>query len=125
MVNQVQTTVYPIDSVPIGIMYAPLLLRIAASNGAVNFANNELVWLHVLAACLVDLILITRFKNVVLSYSLPKSFVQKLKFTEFKLTVTATNLWTLTNYLGLDPEVGISDDPKKTGQDSNQTPVSR
>jgi TonB-linked SusC/RagA family outer membrane protein len=66
-----------------------------------------------------------RLKNVIISYSLPKTLIQKLRLTDLKLTLTATNLWTLTNYLGQDPEVSISDNWKTTGQDSNQTPVSR
>ena len=47
-----------------------------------------------------------RLKNVTLSYSVPKSILNKTKiFTGARLFATARNLWTVTNYMGIDPEV--------------------
>jgi hypothetical protein len=52
-----------------------------------------------------------RLKNVSLSYVLPKSMIKdKIKV---KVFVSATNLWTITKYTGIDPEasnVGSSSD---------------
>jgi hypothetical protein len=43
-----------------------------------------------------------RLKNISLSYSLPKDM---LKFASLKLTVSAQNLLTITDYIGFDPEI--------------------
>jgi TonB-linked SusC/RagA family outer membrane protein len=45
-----------------------------------------------------------RLKNVTLSYNLPSSFLKKLKLSSARVYVSGTNLWTLTNYTGYDPE---------------------
>jgi TonB-linked SusC/RagA family outer membrane protein len=46
-----------------------------------------------------------RFKNITLGYNLPKSLVGKIGLNNFRVFVTATNVFTLTNYSGYDPEV--------------------
>lgn len=47
-----------------------------------------------------------RLKNVQLGYSLPKAVVQKAHIQKLRFYVSATNLLTITNYSGYDPEVG-------------------
>lgn len=46
-----------------------------------------------------------RFKAVTLGYRFPKSITEKLKITELRFYATGENLFTITNYSGLDPEV--------------------
>ncbi|MFY0606534.1 MAG: TonB-dependent receptor [Cyclobacteriaceae bacterium] len=46
-----------------------------------------------------------RLKNVSLGYNLPTDFIQKLGLSSARLSVSAQNLLTITNYSGLDPEV--------------------
>ncbi len=46
-----------------------------------------------------------RLKNFTLGYTLPKSLSQKFMVERLRVYVGATNLWTLTNYPGWDPEV--------------------
>ena len=46
-----------------------------------------------------------RLKNITLGYSLPKSSTSKIKITNLRVFVTATNVLTITNYSGYDPEV--------------------
>lgn len=46
-----------------------------------------------------------RVKDITLSYNLPASLLNKFKLTRFQPYITATNLFTLTKYLGFDPEV--------------------
>ncbi len=56
-----------------------------------------------------------RFKNIQLGYSLPKTLLTKTKaFTSARVYVAATNLFRITKYTGLDPEV------VSYGSDSNQ-----
>ena len=47
-----------------------------------------------------------RLKNVQLGYTLPTTLVRKAKIEKIRIYVSATNLWTLTDYSGFDPEVG-------------------
>ncbi|WP_418409910.1 SusC/RagA family TonB-linked outer membrane protein [Alistipes sp.] len=50
-----------------------------------------------------------RMKNISLSYSFPKSLIQKSGFlSAAKIYVTGRNLWTITDFEGYDPEVGYS-----------------
>ncbi|MBW1654111.1 SusC/RagA family TonB-linked outer membrane protein [Flavobacterium quisquiliarum] len=47
-----------------------------------------------------------RLKNVVLGYSLPKSFLEKAHIDGLRLYVSGQNLWTLSHFVsGYDPEV--------------------
>jgi TonB-linked SusC/RagA family outer membrane protein len=46
-----------------------------------------------------------RLKQVTLSYNLPMSIVSKTRMNKINVFVQALNLWTLTNYAGIDPEV--------------------
>lgn len=50
-----------------------------------------------------------RLKNVALGYTLPKKWTDKMKIGNVRLYATGTNLWTLTNYTGGDPEVSTFD----------------
>jgi TonB-linked SusC/RagA family outer membrane protein len=46
-----------------------------------------------------------RLKNLSFGYSIPRKYLTRVNLTSAKLYVSATNLWTLTNYSGYDPEV--------------------
>ncbi|QRR01335.1 SusC/RagA family TonB-linked outer membrane protein [Dyadobacter sandarakinus] len=45
-----------------------------------------------------------RLKNITLGYNLPAVALKKIGLANLRLYVSATNLWTLTNYSGYDPE---------------------
>lgn len=59
-----------------------------------------------------------RLKNLQLSYSLPDNIVKKMKMRAFKVYFSATNVFTITKYGGLDPEVG-----KSSGKESNNLSI--
>lgn len=46
-----------------------------------------------------------RIKNVTLGYNFNKKWVQKVGMKSARLFATAQNLWTFTQYFGMDPEV--------------------
>ncbi len=46
-----------------------------------------------------------RLKNLTLGYTLPNSLTNRFFVERLRIYVGATNLWTLTNYTGWDPEV--------------------
>ena len=45
-----------------------------------------------------------RLKMVTLSYTLPPSILDNIKLDAVRFSISATNLWTLTKFPGLDPE---------------------
>ena len=50
-----------------------------------------------------------RLKNLSIGYSLNKDLIAKLKLNNLRFYVSGTNIWTLTNYSGADPEVNSLD----------------
>jgi len=48
-----------------------------------------------------------RIKNIQLTYTVPSSFVSKLKLSSLQLYVQGQNLFTFTNYKGLDPDINL------------------
>jgi len=49
-----------------------------------------------------------RFKNISLAYYVPKKMLKKVGIENLKLYVNVQNMWTITKYTGLDPEIGAS-----------------
>ena len=47
-----------------------------------------------------------RLKNLMLSYTFPVRLINKIGFSNFRIFVSAENLFTITKYQGFDPEVG-------------------
>lgn len=60
-----------------------------------------------------------RLKNITLSYTFPKQWLQKAQIENARLYVSCENVATITGYSGFDPEVGIN------GIDQNRYPISR
>jgi len=65
-----------------------------------------------------------RVKNVQIGYNFADSFSKRLKASQLRVYVGAQNLFTLTGYSGLDPEIG-SADPKLNGIDQGYYPQAR
>ena len=67
-----------------------------------------------------------RFKNIQLGYSIPKALLDKAKvFQSARVYVAATNLFRITQYTGLDPEVVSYGDPSSqlfAGNDPGNIP---
>jgi TonB-linked SusC/RagA family outer membrane protein len=57
-----------------------------------------------------------RIRNVTLGYSLPKSITNKLKTGAVRIYGTANNLFTITNYSGFDPEIGMDNNGLDVGR---------
>lgn len=54
-----------------------------------------------------------RLKNIQLGYTFPKKWVNKLSVSNLRVYASATNLFTITSYDGLDPEVRVKLQVKK------------
>lgn len=57
-----------------------------------------------------------RIRNITLGYSLPKSLTNKLKAGNVRLYATANNLFTITDYSGFDPEIGMDNNGLDVGR---------
>lgn len=58
-----------------------------------------------------------RLKTVQLSYTLPQRWVDRLRLEQVQVYVSGQNLWTLTGYSGLDPEVSTRNSALTPGYD--------
>lgn len=58
----------------------------------------------VLSTAIIEDASYLRLKNITLGYNLPSKVVSKVKMSNLRVYASATNLWTLTNYSGYDPE---------------------
>ncbi|MFQ3305616.1 MAG: TonB-linked SusC/RagA family outer membrane protein [Polaribacter sp.] len=65
-----------------------------------------------------------RLKNIQLGYSLPETVLEKIKMSSLRLYVQATNLFTITGYDGIDPEV-IQGSNLTLGVDNQTYPFSQ
>ena len=65
-----------------------------------------------------------RLKNVQIGYTLPENVIEKIGSDSVRFYVQATNLFTITDYSGFDPEV-IAYDNLSLGIDSRLYPVSK
>jgi hypothetical protein len=67
-----------------------------------------------------------RFKTIKLAYTLPKNIVNKVGVQNMVVYVNIQNVWTITNYTGLDPEVGASQTSDNVfGLDNGRYPLPR
>jgi TonB-linked SusC/RagA family outer membrane protein len=66
-----------------------------------------------------------RLQNVVLGYSIPKTLLDKAKIANARIFVQIQNALTVTNYKGLDPELGVLNNGVSTGIDNNVSPLNR
>ena len=65
-----------------------------------------------------------RMKNIELGYTLPKATISRLGLTKCRIYVNAQNVWTLTDYSGIDPEVGRGD-VRNLGIDRSFYPINK
>jgi TonB-dependent starch-binding outer membrane protein SusC len=67
-----------------------------------------------------------KFKNLSVGYTLPPSLLSKYAISRFRVYVSSQNLFTITKYTGLDPEIGIRNgNATQNGVDNGTYPSSR
>ena len=66
-----------------------------------------------------------RLKTVSIGYNIPQSLLKKAKISAFRVYVSGQNLWTITNYSGLDPEVSAYNSVLTGGFDYSTYPRAR
>lgn len=65
-----------------------------------------------------------RLKNVQLGYSIPRTIIDRWGVSRLRIYVSAQNIFTLTKYSGIDPEVGGSN-ILTSGTDHGRYPISQ
>jgi TonB-linked SusC/RagA family outer membrane protein len=67
-----------------------------------------------------------KLKNVSVGYTLPASFLSKYSISRLRIYVSSQNLFVITKYTGLDPEIGIQGgNATQNGVDNGTYPSSR
>lgn len=67
-----------------------------------------------------------RLKNLTIGYTIPARFTEKLTVKNLRVYVAAQNLFTITGYSGLDPEIGeYGNNPMYKGIDMGYYPQAR
>jgi TonB-linked SusC/RagA family outer membrane protein len=66
-----------------------------------------------------------RLKNLTLGYTLPTTLTQKIKIRNVRVYATGQNVFTITNYSGIDPELGYVDGNLQINVDYAQYPQAR
>lgn len=66
-----------------------------------------------------------RLKNITLSYSLPQAWLNKVNIPSAMLFVSGSNLWTVTNWPGIDPELVNSFTTSQMTENKDPYPLSR
>ena len=66
-----------------------------------------------------------RIKNIQIGYTIPQMSLERLKIQSIRIYVSANNIFTLTNYIGYDPEIGSNGGPLSAGVDYGFYPQAR
>lgn len=68
----------------------------------------------------------TKLKNVTVGYTIPVNLINRFSITKIRLYVSSQNLFTITKYSGLDPEIGFQGgSATQNGIDNGTYPSSR
>ena len=54
-----------------------------------------------------------RLKNIQVGYTIPEKIINRFHLKSLRFYITGQNLWTLTKFTGLDPEMYVSDNVKR------------
>jgi hypothetical protein len=66
-----------------------------------------------------------RVKQLMLGYTIPQNLTQKILISKLRIYFSANNLFTLTNYSGLDPEIGATAGAASIGIDRGLYPQAK
>jgi hypothetical protein len=67
-----------------------------------------------------------RLKNITLGYSLPASLISRIGISKLRAYISGTNLITITDYTGYDPEVSAyNNNDAQIGVDLSNYPTAR
>lgn len=89
-------------------------------------ANDDAIGSNVPSSVWVEDGSFLKLKNLTIGYTLSPNILKRISLTKVRLYVSSQNLFTLTKYSGLDPEIGIQGgNPTQNGVDNGTYPSSR
>ena len=66
-----------------------------------------------------------RLKNLTIGYTLPSAVVESMSLSRLRLYLSGQNVFTITDYSGLDPELGLTQGNLQQNVDFAQFPQAR
>ncbi len=66
-----------------------------------------------------------RLRTLMLGYSLPADWLERVKIAKFRLYVSGTNVWTRQAYTGYSPEFANAGNPFEVGLDTGGYPIAK
>lgn len=106
-------------------MFAEFANRFSEENPTSDIPRVKAVGSNVYSTYAVEDGSFLRLQNITLGYDLPKNIAAKLYMSKFRVYATAQNLFTLTNYSGMDPEVSVRHSALSQGFDFSAYPRAR
>ncbi len=106
-------------------MYASYINRWSAENPASNIPRADAQGSQQYSSLYVEDGSFLRLKSVSLGYTVPSDLLKKFGVKSAKFTLSADNLFTITNYSGFDPEVSVRNSALTPGFDYSAYPRSR
>jgi len=89
-----------------------------------GFSSTSVTWRN--SSLFVESGAFIRLSNIALSYDLPSDFLKKINIRSLQCYVSASNLLTITDYSGYDPEISSSGNSDiAAGLDAGAYPLSR
>ena len=89
-------------------------------------ANDDGIGSNVASSAYIEDGSFLKLKNLTIGYSLPESVIKNIPFSKLRIYASTQNLFTITGYKGLDPEIGLQGgNATQNGIDNGTYPSSR
>lgn len=89
-------------------------------------ANDDGIGSNVASSAYIEDGSFLKLKNLTIGYSLPESVIKNIPFSKLRIYASTQNLFTITGYKGLDPEIGVQGgNATQNGIDNGTYPSSR
>lgn len=89
-------------------------------------ANDDAIGSNVPSSVWVENGSYVKLRNLTIGYTLPDPLLRKFYIKHLRIYASSQNLFTITKYSGLDPEIGIQNgNPTQNGVDNGTYPLSR
>jgi hypothetical protein len=89
-------------------------------------ANDDAIGSNVASSAYIEDGSYLKLKNFTIGYSLPENIIRHIPFSKLRIYASTQNLFTITGYKGLDPEIGVQGgNATQNGIDNGTYPSSR
>jgi TonB-linked SusC/RagA family outer membrane protein len=89
-------------------------------------ANDDAIGSNVPSSVWIENGSYLKLRNLTIGYTLPDALLKRLYLKKLRIYASTQNLFTITKYSGLDPEIGIQNgNPTQNGVDNGTYPISR